>query len=68
MPGMTGEALLELIQSRWPHMARLMLTADPRIKNDADRAYPVVYKPFRLPELRATVNSLLARGVRRPSS
>lgn len=69
MPGMTGEALLERVRLRWPDTARLMLTADPRINKADGRAYPVVYKPFRLPELRATVNALLSRrGATPPSS
>lgn len=61
MPGMTGEAVLDLVHARWPGTARLMLTADPRIReDDAGRAYPVMYKPFRLPALRAAVKDLLA--------
>ena len=60
MPGMTGEAFLERVGTLWPHIARLMLTADPRVRNDAGREYPVAYKPFRAAELRAQVAMLLA--------
>jgi len=58
MPRMTGESMLERVGLLWPHTARLMLTADPRIKNEDSRPYPVMYKPFRLPELRAMVTKL----------
>ena len=62
MPGMTGESLLERVAQLWPQCARLMLTADPRIRNEPDRGYPVVYKPFRLPQLRTAVTELLAKS------
>lgn len=69
MPGMTGEDLLERVHVLWPDTRRMMLTADPRIRNDEGREYPVMYKPFRLPELRAAVTALLSRrGMTPPSS
>jgi DNA-binding response OmpR family regulator len=60
MPGMTGEAMLERVAMMWPHTARLMLTADPRIKNEEGRPYPVMHKPFKLAELRAMVVKLVS--------
>jgi CheY-like chemotaxis protein len=68
MPGMTGESLLERVRLLWPDTKRMMLTADPRIKNDEDRSYPVIYKPFRLPELRSAVASLLSGRAITPRS
>jgi len=69
MPGMSGETLLERVRVLWPDTKRLMLTADPRVRNDEGRAYPVIYKPFRLPELRSAVTALLSRrGITPPSS
>ena len=62
MPGMSGEAFLERVALLWPKTAKLMLTADPRIKNEPTRPYPVVYKPFKLGELREQVNKLLGKG------
>ncbi len=60
MPGMTGEAVLERVRAEWPRTAQLMLTADPRIREEEGRPYLVMHKPFRLPVLRATVKDLLA--------
>lgn len=63
MPGMTGEALLERVGALWPKTARLMLTADPRVKNDGSHPYPVMHKPFKVTELRAQLGKLLGPGI-----
>jgi two-component system response regulator GlrR len=61
MPGMTGEALLERVASLWPSMARLMVTADVRLRENPARGYAVIHRPFRLAELRAQVVRALGK-------
>jgi CheY-like chemotaxis protein len=59
MPEMTGEALLERVGLLFPRVARLMLTADIRVKNDPSRPYRVIYRPFKSADLRGHVARLL---------
>ena len=60
MPGMTGSVFLERVGAQWPQIRRMMLTADPRMRNDEGVPYRVLYKPFKAAELRAEVARLLA--------
>src|SRR2546423_32685 len=60
MPGMTGEAFLERAAMLWPKMAMMLLTADMRIRPETPRPYPVMYKPFKIAELRELVKKLLS--------
>jgi CheY-like chemotaxis protein len=66
MPGMTGDVLLARVGVLWPFTARLLLTADPRLR-DGELPFPVMHKPFKLVELRALVSRLLATVEREPS-
>lgn len=68
MPGMTGQALLDRVGQLFPKTARLMLTADPRMKDDKSLPYRVMHKPYKVEELRALVETLLkAAAVGKPA-
>lgn len=62
MPGMTGQALLDRVGQLFPKTARLMLTADPRMKDDKSLPYRVMHKPYKVEELRGLVEQLLKQA------